>query len=327
MNETITRLHPRTPPSQSPLDGEWLIEACALLEREPSIVRVSVAQVRGSSPRETGASLFVTRAGQRGTIGGGNLEWQAVELGRRLLAEGDAPLLRRELKRLGPDLAQCCGGEVWLEFERIPQSARAGLEARRAAWRPAPKPALWVFGAGHVGSAVIRLLEDLPLFDVLWIDNRASLAHGSAAAHIEARFTPEPAELVSRAAPGTSFLVFTHDHELDYQICSTILVRNDAAWAGLIGSKSKAARFRSRLRRDGFTDRAIASLTCPVGATTIPSKLPAAIAVGIVAQLLALPVAEHATTSTTAGECDLNCGSCRANAAARSASAVLGLPV
>jgi xanthine dehydrogenase accessory factor len=288
----------------------WLEEACELLATEAAIVRVAVAAVRGSTPREPGATMLVTRAAQYGTIGGGNLEWQAVEQARRLLSEGSEPLHVDEELRLGPDLAQCCGGVVTLSLERMPASMRAGLLERRDAQPHEAKPALWIFGAGHVGKAVLRQLDELPLFDIQWIDNRAGLLPATHAAHVRARCVPEPVELVREAPPNTSFLVLTHDHELDFQLCAAILARGDAAWAGLIGSQSKAARFRSRLRRAEFSAAAIATLQCPVGLTAIRSKLPAAIAVGIVAQLLALVTrAAQATTAAQAG-CDPQCGRC-----------------
>lgn len=325
---------------QPPLEGEWLYEACVLLARVPALMRVTIAQVRGSSPRETGTTMLVTSDGQHGTIGGGRLEWLAVQQSRRLLTDNTAPVLWRELRRLGPDLAQCCGGELWLEFERIPQASLPALQSRRDAWRPAPRPALWIFGAGHVGAAVVRLLKDLPLFDVQWIDSREGLPPPAGSPHVISSHAPDPGQLVATARPGTSYLVLTHDHELDYRLCTAILARGDAAWTGLIGSKSKAARFRSRLRRDGFSADAIAALTCPVGHTAITSKLPAAIAVGIVAQLLALPpLAQQqplpwsrpalpvspASLRAPAHLCDLDCAHCQASAAMRSASALHGI--
>ncbi len=201
-----------------------------------------------------------------------------MEQARRLLGEGSTSLLREEELRLGPDLAQCCGGVVTLSLERMPATMRAELLARRDAQTREPVPALWVFGAGHVGKAVLRQLDELPLFDITWIDNRPGLLPATHAAHVHTRCVPEPVELVRAAPAGTSFLVLTHDHELDFQLCAAILARGDAAWTGLIGSQSKAARFRSRLRRAGFGAAAIAALHCPVGLTAIRSKLPAAIA-------------------------------------------------
>lgn len=334
----------------------WIDTACDLLLNRQDIVRVTVAQVRGSSPREPGATMLVSRDAQHGTIGGGQLEWQATEQARRLLA-GDAPPVTVTPLRLGPDLAQCCGGEVVLWLERISAVARpelCGLQQARQpdgslairtrwqdgavrhepvsaprAWQQdcllrrngeaaelwerwlAPARGLWIFGAGHVGHAVVKLLEDLPQFNIRWIDSRAAQLQVPHAPHLRVDCVAEPVEVIHTAPPGTSFLVLTHDHELDYQICAAVLARGDALWLGLIGSKSKAARFRSRLRRDGFTDSRIATLICPVGLPAIDSKLPAAIAVGIVAQLLSMAPAPATQAASTAANCDPDCRRCQ----------------
>ncbi len=298
------------------MNGAWLDSACELLVTEPAIVRVTVTAVRGSSPREAGATMLVARQSQAGTIGGGNLEWRALEQARHMLAAGSAPLLHTEELRLGPDLAQCCGGVVMLSLERMPATARAQLLARRAAQEREPAPALWIFGAGHVGKALLRLFDELPLFDILWIDSRAGLLPATHAAHVRTRCVPEPAELVCEAPAGAAFLVLTHDHELDFQICAAILARADAAWTGLIGSQSKAARFRSRLRRAGCSETAIATLQCPVGLTAIRSKLPAAIAVGIAAELLTFTTRAVAATNSAQHGCDPQCGRCKVMAGA-----------
>jgi xanthine dehydrogenase accessory factor len=334
------------------MTAHWSRSACDLLQHTPAIVRITVAQVRGSTPREAGATMLVTRDQQHGTIGGGQLEWQATELARRMLREGTAPTVAVTDLRLGPDLAQCCGGDTSLWLERIDAGQRVELaqlhlpevgsmEIRtrfaggsvqrhsafiaRTAQRcslqclddgielienHAPPPRqLWIFGAGHVGTAVIGLLDDLPLFEVRWIDNRAALLTALHAQHIRMQHAAEPAELVATASAGTYFLVLTHDHELDFQICAAVLARGDAAWLGLIGSKSKSARFRSRLRRAGVPEAHIATLNCPVGVTGIRSKLPAAIAVGIASQLLAMASQEVAAPVAAQG-CEADCRGC-----------------
>lgn len=283
----------------------WMQDADTLLRDAPMVVRVTVGRVRGSSPRETGAAMLVSPQAQAGTIGGGQLEWQAVQRARQMLAGVEAPASDVQQLRLGPDLAQCCGGEVVLHFERLPAS-RVLLQQDQAL----PARELWMFGAGHVGSAVARLLAELPLFRVCWVDSRAAMLPAGLAPHVQARQAAEPVALVREAAPGSCWLVLTHDHELDYRLCAAILARGDAGWAGLIGSASKAARFRSRLRRDGFAADAIATLQCPVGMTSIRSKLPAAIATGIVAQLLTVATREAAAPAAATG-CDAHCTQCR----------------
>jgi xanthine dehydrogenase accessory factor len=300
--------------------------------------------------------MLVSAQGLWGTIGGGNLEWQAIERARRWLREGHVAAATLLEQRLGPDLAQCCGGMVVLWMERLPESAASTLQRllpraagstpaailtsfrdgniHHSAWpgtaptcslrrlatgielvEPAREPALplWIFGAGHVGQAVLRLLEDLPLFEVCCLDSRETLLPTPRAAHIRVQAAAEPVESIALAAAGSAYLVLTHDHELDYQICAAVLARRDARWLGLIGSASKAARFRSRLRRDGFSDAQVQALCSPVGLTAVPGKLPAAIAVSIVAQLLTFagavpPPAVHA--------CDPQCRRCAAPLAA-----------
>jgi xanthine dehydrogenase accessory factor len=152
---------------------------------------------------------------------------------------------------------------------------------------PRPRrPDLWIFGAGHVGQALVRLLAELALFEITWIDSRAELLPGSLPKGVSPQVCADPAELAICAPAGTRFVVMTHDHALDYELCRVILKRANSSWLGLIGSASKAARFRSRLLRDGLNVETVAGLICPIGIPGISSKLPGAIAVAIAAQLL-----------------------------------------
>jgi xanthine dehydrogenase accessory factor len=146
-------------------------------------------------------------------------------------------------------------------------------------------PAVWVYGAGHVGQALARMLTDLPL-RLTWIDSRDELCPAPPAGSAPILRRPDPVASVVDAPAGMYFVVLTHSHPLDYSLCRAILRRNDFAWLGLIGSHSKAARFRSRLARDGLGVEAIGRLVCPIGVGGIASKWPAAIAVGVAAQLL-----------------------------------------
>jgi xanthine dehydrogenase accessory factor len=148
-----------------------------------------------------------------------------------------------------------------------------------------PQTVLWLYGAGHVGHALIHLLADLP-FQVTWLDSRPQLLPDTCADNVHSVCSSEPSSTVSSAPAGTLFLVMTHDHAMDYEICRKVLERRDFGWLGLIGSKSKGARFRSRLARAGLAREQIARLTCPIGIEGVQSKLPAAIAVAVAAQLL-----------------------------------------
>jgi xanthine dehydrogenase accessory factor len=143
----------------------------------------------------------------------------------------------------------------------------------------APRAHLMLFGAGHVGAAIVRALGELPC-RVTWVDERedlfpALLPHNVA---VEA--------LAASAPPGTSFLVMTHSHALDQRLAEAILKRENADWFGLIGSATKRAQFERRLRERGIRQERLDAMVCPIGIPGIESKLPAVIAVAVAAQLL-----------------------------------------
>ncbi len=222
-------------------------------------VLVTLASVQGSAPREAGAKMVVTRDASYGTIGGGRLEFDSIAEARLMLMGTAGPLLRRY--PLGPALGQCCGGAVSVLFEVVAPPA----------WEIA------LFGAGHVGRAIANLLADLPC-QLRWIDQRTDLP-GPAAP------TADPVGEVARLASGTTVLVMTHDHQLDFDIVAACLARADLASVGLIGSNTKRARFVSRLRARGLDP---ARLICPIGVPGAGGKLAAEIAISVVAQLLQL---------------------------------------
>jgi xanthine/CO dehydrogenase XdhC/CoxF family maturation factor len=147
------------------------------------------------------------------------------------------------------------------------------------------RAALWLYGAGHVAQALIRLMAELP-FEVTWIDSRAELLPAPLPDNVHPLCVRTPTNTVSSAPAGARFLVMTHDHGLDYALCRKILERNEFAWLGLIGSKSKGARFRSRLTRDSIPPDTLARLVSPIGVEGVNNKWPAAIAVAVAAQLL-----------------------------------------
>jgi xanthine dehydrogenase accessory factor len=142
-----------------------------------------------------------------------------------------------------------------------------------------------LYGAGHVAQALIRVVAELP-FEVTWIDSRAELLPTPLPDNVHPLCVRAPANTINSAPAGARFLVMTHDHGLDYALCRKILERNEFAWLGLIGSKSKGARFRSRLARDGIPAERIARLVSPIGIEGVNNKWPAAIAVAVAAQLL-----------------------------------------
>jgi len=248
----------------------WL-DALAAAEREnqPAVL-VTVLEAKGSTPREAGAKMVVSADGLGGTIGGGNLEHQCEAAARGLLADGaEGPSCRNF--PLGPALGQCCGGHVTVLFEVL---------------RP-PKLHVALFGAGHVGKALVKLLVDLPC-RVSWIDPRPEAFPANLPATVTRVRTALPANAVGALPTGCLVLVMTHDHQLDFDIVSAALGRTDFLAVGLIGSATKRARFAGRLARAGIAREAIDRLICPIGLPGIEGKEPSVVAVSVAAQILQL---------------------------------------
>lgn len=257
-------------------------------------VVVEVVDFKGSVPRETGTRMLVAADAVIGTIGGGHLELQAIEQARSLLARhGTHEPTERDFARgstvereiaLGPTLGQCCGGVLRLRWKPLSRDVLAAWAA------PAPRFRLQLYGAGHVGRAIARLLEGIDC-RVQWIDERDSeFPAVPSAPHIE-RVCVEPVEAeVAQASAGSCFLVLTHSHDLDLRITEAILRRGDFAYLGLIGSATKRARFVHRFAQRGIAAAVLARITCPIGVPGVVGKEPEVIAVAVVAQLLALPL-------------------------------------
>ena len=259
---------------------------------------VSVDAIRGSTPRDQDARMLVAPDEVRGTVGGGHLEWRAVDLARQALREGLPAASWTHTFPLGPTLGQCCGGVVTLRFEAL-------SEVSLAAWQvPPPRFHVELHGAGHVGQAIVKLLSDLDC-SVRWIDERADdLPQWDAQAglpapemlaalpdHIQWLPTEAAEREVADAPPNACHLVLTHRHDLDLKIIDAVLRRGDFRFAGLIGSQTKRARFLHRLAEHGISAESLARLTCPIGLPDIPGKEPAVIAIAVVAQLLASSIA------------------------------------
>ncbi|MEO3689844.1 xanthine dehydrogenase accessory protein XdhC [Roseateles paludis] len=240
------------------------------------VVLVTVARVEGSGPREVGAWMAVSGTETRGTVGGGHLEFDAIARARAALA-GDA--LDEEVRYpLGPSLGQCCGGVVWLRFERRDQPP------------PEPRVPVALFGGGHVGQALVRVLEALN-FDLHWIDSREGVFPADVKARLEHADPVQDA--VPDLAPGSHVVIMSFSHAEDLDILAAVLRRQreqrDLAFIGLIGSRTKWARFRHRLEERGFTAEELAQVHCPIGWPGLPGKRPEQIAVAIATQLLAEP--------------------------------------
>lgn len=249
-------------------------------------VLVQVGDTRGSVPREAGTRMLVSASEVAGTVGGGHLEWQAIAAAREMLAKGETAS-RSVHYPLGPALGQCCGGTMNLRFERL----RAG---HLADWPPiATRFHLQLYGAGHVGRAMARLLAGLPV-QVDWIDEREdefppTLGQDGWPSHIRRVAVDAVEAEVRTAPPGARYLVLTHQHDLDLRIAEAILRRGDFSFFGLIGSKTKRERFTHRLQERGISPALIDRMVCPIGLPGLAGKEPEVLAVAVVAQLLAQP--------------------------------------
>ncbi len=265
--------------------------------RTPAIL-VRVDSIRGSTPREVGARMIVTEQDLIGTIGGGNLEYQSIAIAREQLQSGNLNEHRRF--PLGAGLGQCCGGVVNLVFERLGELSDWHAIAATEVLTP-----LYLFGAGHVGRAIVQAFNDLP-FALHWIDTRDDIFPEPVRDGVETVTTDSPECEINEAPAGSFFLVMTHDHQLDLALTAEILKRDDFAYFGLIGSISKRRSFERRLTQRGYSQVDLKRMTCPIGIDGIAGKQPAHIAISVVAQilcrydaLLGLPETQHEQQNTT----------------------------
>jgi xanthine dehydrogenase accessory factor len=253
----------------------WHQAVSALAASHTNYVLVTVLGTAGSTPRATGSKMVVTGADIFDTIGGGHLEFQLIARARKLL-DDDATETKIEHFSLGASLGQCCGGSVTVLFEPIITHS-LNIE---------------VFGAGHVSHQLINILGQLPV-SVRWIDSRVELFPETLPNNVEAIAEPYPNDQVAFAKPDSVFVVLTHNHQLDFEICETVLKRQDSRFLGVIGSETKAKRFAMRLVHKAYSESAIEHLTCPIGLTTIQGKLPMEVAISISAQIMQLYQAEQ----------------------------------
>lgn len=327
---------------------DWLRGLQAAMQAQQACVLVTLVKAQGSVPREVGARMLVSEQGSIGTIGGGHLEWQAIQRAQTLLGQHQA-MNCLESFSLGPQLDQCCGGGATLYYESYPTTQVTWLKTVLQRWQQGlmttlsayphrwphngrgrtvltvtpsqaaielieqtpgefylveclgpPQFKLVLFGAGHVAQALVQILRLLACH-IIWVDSRAALFPELASeqeASIDCRVTP-PAAFAATQVPAHSFcLIMTHEHSLDLEICAHLLARSDLAYVGLIGSATKAARFRRRLSEQDLSAEQVANLVCPIGVSGIQAKQPAAIAIGVAAQLLQL----HAAGCAALGE-------------------------
>ena len=259
----------------------WLSGVQQLRDAGLPGVLVTVASVRGHTPREGGAKMVVGPTECHGTIGGGNAEAVAVDRARELLRDNvvEPELTTLSLSDKAPYQhgVQCCGGKMTLLFEPLPV-----------------RPAVAIFGAGHVGLELARVLArhevDLHLIDSrpeqLAPERLAVLADAVASVHVH-QVPLLPETVLAELPSGTHVLIMTHDHAEDIALCDAALRNGSFGSIGLIGSAGKWSRFRKRLLDLGQDEAALARVTTPIGLPELRGKEPAVIAVSVAAALLA----------------------------------------
>ncbi len=245
---------------------------------------VEVRSAVGSTPREVGAWMLVSPTAIFGTIGGGQLEFMAIDRAREMIGAGspEADLLDIPL---GPEIGQCCGGRTGIDIALVDAELRAAIP-KRIEWEESTYPHVLLFGGGHVGHALAAALALMPVH-VTIVETRADALDGMPEG-VTTRLTPVPEESVRDAPAGSAFVVLTHDHALDFLIVAEALKRSDAAYVGMIGSRTKRATFKSwYLKEAGGSEADLARLVCPIGGSAVKDKRPAVIAAMATAEISA----------------------------------------
>jgi xanthine dehydrogenase accessory factor len=232
-----------------------------------TVIRITVTKTAGSAPRDAGTQMLVWADRTEGTIGGGTLEWEAMAEARRMLRDGRQS--HNATMPLGPALGQCCGGSVSLLWEEA-----------EAMTTPPARP-LWIYGAGHVGRALVTVMAPLPDFKITWVDTAADRFPQTDVTTLVAR---DPALIVKHAPTDADHLILTYSHDIDLALCHALL-NHDFHSVGLIGSATKWARFKSRLAALGHAPAQISRIACPIGDPAL-GKHPAAIALGVATAMI-----------------------------------------
>lgn len=246
-----------------------------------SVVAVRITQVLGSTPRDVDTLMLVTHVATCGTIGGGALEWTAIDEARDMIRQG--VMAKTIAMPLGPFLGQCCGGHVTLELFRADRRFVEKLEADEKQHR-ASYPPLMILGAGHVGRAIARAMQPLP-FATRVLDTRpeeVALLPSEAIGEV----TTDPVLSIDAAAFGTSFLILTHSHTLDFLSVEAALKRPDAPYIGMIGSATKRAKLENWLKSSRSDVSRFGRVVCPIGGARVRDKRPEIIAALVAAELI-----------------------------------------
>jgi len=311
--------------SALPGPADWIDAALDCIDRRQGAVFAVVTDERGSTPRDSGSWMLLTKEAALGTIGGGELERTLIEAAKAML-EGTGTWSRAPVQcALGPDMRQCCGGVVQVLLEPIDAGALQWLvEAQqqlamtghvRIAFDSADcevspvvgtddtlvdtlssgiitlsfqetRPRLALFGAGHVGRALCTVASQLPIRVTVFDARPDQCAQVPEAANVCVDERFDPVLGAQQLQNYEAALVMTHSHALDYELCRLLLRRSDLVYTGLIGSESKSRRFRKALRKDGLHDLELARLTSPIGKQGPVGKEPGVIAMSVLSEIL-----------------------------------------
>ena len=294
----------------SSVKQNWAQAALSKLD-ESYVCLVAVCEAKGSAPREAGAIMLVYKNRIDGSIGGGELEFQAIKTARQDIPE---TAFVREVRSypLGPALGQCCGGHVKLLFEWYGSGSQPLLaelaaqdrgyslhptdaqDSPKVAVRPSEKmlslplsaqqQTVFLYGAGHVGRAVVKFSRHLPC-QIYWVDTDDDRYPEDIVEEVTKLPARKP-ETIAQHAPGDAIhLIMTYSHQVDFEIVMAVLSCGNFARCGLIGSETKASRFRKRLRDAGVNSDVIERLSCPIGLPEVTGKKPLQVAISVTGQL------------------------------------------
>jgi len=304
--------------------ADWIMAAIQDIEAGKITILAMITSHAGSTPRDAGTWMLVSERQILGTLGGGQLEKISEDTALEMIKDIGGTRRSSLNCLLGPDAKQCCGGAINLTFEKLDIEALGWLtEARNTIQRHSDgavlfsisdsnieprvvvssssitptkgmhlqkicdnRPQLFIFGGGHVGRAICAIASQLPL-RVTVIDSRMKILDLiPQSLNINVVHTISPVEFVDCIPVAASVLIMTHSHELDYDLCCTILQKNKFRYVGLIGSQSKAARFRRRLHANGLSPEMLHQLTSPIGSCGPTGKEPGIIGLSVLLEVL-----------------------------------------
>ncbi len=255
----------------------WSSASHKLSKQGQAYVLVTLVGVSGSTPRNSGTKMVVSHDDIFDTIGGGHLEHKAIKYAKKMLASAKS-CQHIEHFQLGSNLGQCCGGNTTVLFECF---AATGVN-------------IMLFGAGHVGKALVPMLAQLPC-KVTWVDSRAEQfpANGARFDNVQQVISDAPELEVANMPENSYFIVMTHNHQMDFEITQAILKRADFHYLGLIASETKWRRFQQRYKYRDIDEKQVARMNCPIGLAQVGGKLPMEVAVSVSAEIINIYQAEQ----------------------------------